>query len=563
MKIVVQNSQQLKSKKSLFISFDYDKEIVKILKTFPTKRYNPENREWEIPTSSFKMLLYRLGQYDMEFYGDLTSEMTKILDLEEQMRNQKTTNDEFQFKTKPFSYQLESFEYAKEHNCFILGDEQGLGKTKQAIDIAVYRKNWFTHCLIVCCANGLKWNWQKEIITHSNEKGHILGQRINKKGNLVIEGVKKRLEDLKKPHDEFFLITNIETIRDKDIAEQLGKMCQSGEIGMVIIDEIHKCKSSQTAQGKAIHKLNSYFKLALTGTPLMNSPIDLYQILKWIGVENHSLYQFKNFYCRMGGYCDTEIVGYKHLDKLSDTLNSVMLRRLKNDVLDLPPKIRTVEYVEMDKDQAKLYADIKAEILDNIDKVMLCPNPLVELIRLRQCTGYPGILSTKITKSSKLTRLYEIVEEQVSNGNKCIVFSNWTSITDECEKVLAKFNPAVITGVTKDRVAQENKFMKDDKCKVIIGTIAAMGTGLTLTAASTVIFMDECWNMANQEQAEDRAHRIGTKGTVNVISLVCKDTMDERINELINKKGEMSKMIVDGEIFSKANKSSLVNFLLS
>ena len=265
----------------------------------------------------------------------------------------------------------------------------------------------------------------------------------------------------------------------------------------------------------------------------------------------------------MGGFGGYTIVGYKHLNQLQDLLNSCMLRRRKEDVLDLPPKIHTVEYVEMSKQQTKLYNDVKEEILDNIDKIVLLPNPLVELIRLRQVTGYPGILSSTITESQKLIRLKEIIEENVSNGKKCVIFSNWTKVIEPAREMLKEFNPVCILGETKDndRKKAEKLFQTDDNTKVILGTIKAMGTGLTLTAGSVVIFLDSPWTRADKDQAEDRCHRIGTKETVNIITLVCKNTIDERIEDIVNGKGELSDMLVDNKQ-TIASKSSLLKFLL-
>ena len=130
-------------------------------------------------------------------------------------------------------------------------------------------------------------------------------------------------------------------------------------------------------------------------------------------------------------------------------------------------------------------------------------------------------------------------------------------------KNLKKYNPALITGETKDneRVIQQDKYMKDDSCKVIIGTIGACGTGLTLTAGSTVIFVDEPWSKALFEQAVDRAHRIGTKSNVTIYSLMCKDTIDCRIHEIIQKKGFLSDALVDGKVIG--NKTEIFNYLLS
>ena len=238
-----------------------------------------------------------------------------------------------------------------------------------------------------------------------------------------------------------------------------------------------------------------------------------------------------------------------------------MLRRLKKDVLDLPDKIYTTEYVEMSPKQAKIYKEVSMEIKENIDKVTNAINPLAELIRLRQATGYTGILSSTIQESAKLDRLEELLDEIVSNGGKALIFSNWTAMTNPTFERFKRFNPAIITGETKNRVEQQDKFMNDDTCKIIIGTIGAMGTGLTLTAGSTVIFLDEPWNRATREQAEDRAHRIGTKENVNIIFLITKNTIDERIHDIVEQKGHLADMLVDGKVVG--DKKQLINYLLS
>ena len=124
---------------------------------------------------------------------------------------------------------------------------------------------------------------------------------------------------------------------------------------MVAIDEIHKCKNPTSQQGKGILKLNAKDKIAMTGTPLMNAPLDLYIIMKWLGFEKHSFYAFKNHYCIMGGYGGYNIVGYKNMDELQQQVNSFMVRRLKKDVLDLPEKIMIDELLEMDGKQWALY----------------------------------------------------------------------------------------------------------------------------------------------------------------------------------------------------------------
>jgi SNF2 family DNA or RNA helicase len=257
-------------------------------------------------------------------------------------------------------------------------------------------------------------------------------------------------------------------------------------------------------------------------------------------------------------------VGYKNLDELRTIMSQVMLRRTKEDALDLPPKVHTTEYVEMGKEQSKVYNEVREAIKENIDRIKIHNDPLTQMIRLRQATGYPGILSTTIKDSAKMDRLEELMEEISIVGQKAIVYSQWETMTEVMRQKLSKYNPAYITGSVKseDRMKEVKRFQEDPSCQVIIGTIGAMGTGLTLTAATNVIFLDEPWNRALKDQAEDRAHRIGTSRMVRVITLVCKDTVDEKIMNLVQKKGRMADMLVDGKVDSQ-KAGQLVDYLLS
>lgn len=547
-------SQKLKYKQSLYIKGEYNPTILDVIHSFQTRYYHRNSKLWECKIDYFPIILDKLKFEDIQICGEVPKKFEKYLKMLDIYDEQ---DADYLSRTKPFEHQMESFNYALTHNKFLLGDEQGLGKTKQALDIAVARKHKMRHCLIVCGVNNLKWNWYKEVEIHTNEKAHILGSRVNRKGKTVIGSSAERLADLKQIHDEYFLITNIETLRDKSIQSQIKKMCSDGIIGMTIIDEIHKCKNSQSKQGKAIHCCCSYYRLALTGTPLMNNPVDLYNVLKWLEVENHSLTYFKNLYCEMGGFGGYEIIGYKNLDQLENSLNKNMLRRRKEEVLDLPPKIYTDELLDLDSSQDKLYRDVTNQIIEDIDRIMLLPNPLTELIRLRQVTSNPNILTSKNITNVKYDRIVDILE---STTDKIIIFSNWTKVINPLYIKLSSlgYNPALVTGESKDPILEMNKFQSDNTCKVILGTTPALGTGYTLTAANTVIFIDEPWSKAIKDQAEDRCHRIGTKGTVNIITLICKDTIDERIHQIIKDKGELSDRIVDG----KAVQPSDIKFLI-
>lgn len=560
------------SKLSAFVSFDYDSNLVSIVKELGTRVYLPDYKCWEIPDSSVPTLLNKLTDYDVTLTGTMHHEEKMKINLPAG----------FTFTTKPYQHQLEGLMYGLENDSFLLGDDQGLGKTKQIIDLALCRKvtEGMKHCLIICGINGTKYNWAKEVKIHSCEDAWVLGTRYTKRPPIkVIEGgTKEKLEDLNNVPHQFFWITNIETLRGGSyregkgknakyrfpVAERIQELIDDGTIGMVAFDEAHKAKNPDSQQGRALLSIDAPHPIPMSGTFLLNNPLDLYLPLAWAGFENHSFYQYKNHYCVFGGYGGKEVVGYKNLDELRATMSKVMLRRTKGDVLDLPPKVHVNEYVEMTAEQKKLYNEVRKQIKDNIDKIKLHPDPMSEMLRLRQVTGYPGILSTVVTESAKMDRMDEIVEEVASVGEKCIVFSQWSTMTNVARKKLKRFNPAYITGEVKseDRMAEIERFQNDPDCKVIIGTIGAMGTGLTLTAASTVIFLDEPWNRGIKDQAEDRAHRIGTRGTVRVVTLITVDSVDEGVYNLVQKKGRMADLLIDGKVDGR-NIDTALDYLLS
>jgi len=542
---------------SAYVSFPYNEEVLNIIRSMPSRYWDNKTKEWEIPLKKIVTLIPQLTKYDIQITGKLDV-------LEEEVK--KPAKITYAFKTKPYAHQIEGVKFGNTHDRWLLGDEQGLGKTKQVIDIACSRKQThnYKHCLIICGVNGLKWNWVNEVAIHSNEQAFILGQRTTRTGKVKIGSTADKLNDVKNIKDikEYFIITNVETLRDKTISEELAKLCFNGELPMVAIDEIHKCKNPASQQGKGILRLQPLCRIAMTGTPVMNTPMDMYIILRWLGFEKHSFSQFKAHHCIFGGFGGYEVVGYKNMEEIEEQLKDMMLRRLKDDVLDLPEKVYINEYVDMDNKQAQIYREVTADIKSNIDQITVSPNPLAALIRLRQATGYTGILSSTIKESAKLDRLEELVEDIVANNRKCLVFSNWTQMTDVVQERLAKYNPAVITGETSDaeRMSMVTKFQNDNTCNVIVGTIGAMGTGLTLTAGTSVIFLDEPWTMAAKQQAIDRCHRIGTTQKITIHTILCKDTIDERIHDIVEKKGLMSDALIDGKLVG--NKTEILNYLI-
>lgn len=548
---------------SAYLTFPYNQDLIDTIKELRYRSWIKGTKEWEVRVEDLPFLFERFPNFDFDISG-------KYVDLHP---NQNLNLDDYTFKTSCFEHQKEGFKYGMLHDRWLLGDDQGLGKTKQVIDIAVAKKQFFNykHCLIVCGVNGLKWNWRNEIAKHSDEDAHILGQRVRKRTNeIYIGSTKDKLYDLEHLEDisSYFIITNVETLRDDDISSKIEEYLHldnndARKINMIAADECHKMKNPSSQQGKAFVQLDADCRIAMTGTPLMNSPLDLYIILRWLGYEKHAFYSFKNHYAVYGGYGGYEIVGYRHLEELEEQLKSIMLRRLKKNVLDLPEKTYIDEFVDMLPKQAVIYKEVKAEIKSNIDMLSISPNPLAEMIRLRQATGYPGILSSTVQCSAKLDRLEEIVADSIENGNKVVIFSNWSQMTSAIYERLADRHPLVITGDTPDNLRQQyiDDFQTFDNHKIMIGTTGSLGTGVTLTAASVIIMMDEPWSMALREQAVDRCHRIGQHSNVTIYTLMCKGTIDERIHKLVYEKGEMSDKIVDG-VIAPRNKREILDYLL-
>ena len=562
------------SKLSAFVSFEYDSNLVSIIKSMGTRVYIPDKKTWEIPESAVPMLMSRLRDYDVLLRGEMHHETPE---------SHARLPSGFVFTTKPYKHQMEGVIYGLEHESFLLGDDQGLGKTKEIIDIAMCRKqtDGLKHCLIICGINGNKYNWADEVKIHSREDSWILGTRFTKRPPIkMIEGsTKDKMEDLNNIPHQFFWITNIETLRGGSfkekqgkrtvtrfpIAEKIQELCDRGIIGMIAFDEAHKAKNPDSQQGKALLSIDCKGpKIPMSGTFVLNNPLDLYLPLKWAGFETHSFYAYKQHYCTMGGFGGKEIVGYKNLDELRSMVSKVMLRRVKGDVLDLPPKVHTIEWVDAYPEQKALYKDVRDQVRDNIDKVKVHPDPLSEMLRLRQVTGYPGILSSTVTKSAKMDRMEELVEDEVAVGGKAIIFSNWSEMTNVIRHKLKKYNPAYITGEvgSVQRMEEKDRFQNDPNCKVMIGTIGALGTGFTLTAAQLVIFVDEPWNRGIKDQAEDRAHRIGTRGTVRIVTILTRDTVDEGVYNLVQKKGKMADLLVDGKVDGK-NVDNVLSYLLN
>lgn len=555
---------------SLYVSFRYDEALVYDVKNYPYRHYNKNTREWELPyTSEAEQFVNDLitkyennsNKIDVNIFNYSKQNKTDIL------QNIQLPN--LHEKVPLFEHQKEVIKFGIHKNSFLLGDEMGLGKTAAIIHYALYRKNYnnYKKCLIVAGVNSLKWNWLKEIEKHSNEIGYILGTRYKKDGSLTLGGSKKIIEDLQNIDkiNNYFIITNIESIRNNEILQNIQKDIECNKVEMMCIDEAQCLRSATSIQSKNILKLTPKTRIAMTGTPIMNKPIELYTIFKWLALEGHSYYEFRNHYCEFGGYNNYEIVGYKNLHEIQRVLDYNMIRRLKDEVVDLPDKLYTTDLLEMNSKQSKIYNEVKLSIQNNITEVLLSPNPLAQLIRLRQATATTSLLNSDINESIKFERLEELLEELSACGKKAVIFSNWEQVISKCYDLLkSKYKISIVTGQLKDyqREIEIDNFRK--KNSFIFGTIGALGTGYTLTEADTVIFLDSPWNSALKEQACDRIHRIGQTKKCQIITLVCKNTIDERIEELVYKKKIVAGLVVDNiKDFNMGDKQLLIDYLMS
>ena len=545
---------------SAYIKFNYNKYIVDTIRMIYPRYYDVDNRTWEIPYDYVSYLQENLNKYNtFNIIGKPISDKTY---------NKKEVKEYTlpkQLKTKLYDYQKDVFNECMTYNRYLLLLEMGLGKSITIASTIVKHEelNHINNVLVIVCVSGLKYTWKTEFKKHFNMNVKVLGDRLNRKGYYEVKKNEDKLYDLKHlDKDNYIYITNIESLRDKKILEYIKKLFKKGIFNCLIVDECHKVKSSGSIQGKALLSLSKYTKYMyeLTGTIITNSPIDLYVPLKCMQVEESNFNSFKNHYCTMGGFGGYQIVGYKHMDELQSKLLSCSVRLRKEDVLDLPDKVYIDEYVDMGTKQRKLYEDVKRAIVDDIDNVMLSVNPLSQLIRLRQASTDTSILSTTVKESAKYDRALELIKDIVEEDKSVVVFSELATVIDNFYKLLPYKKVAKVTGNTKDREQQINMFMNDDDCHIILGT-EALQTGYTLTKANTVIFLDEPWTAAQRIQAESRIYRLTQNSSVNIITIMCKNSIDEYIHNIILRKSVISDAIVDNKYNIKDK--NVINYIIT
>jgi putative helicase len=585
------------------IKFKYDLEVIEKIKNVPGRCWVPDRKIWTIPRDKLGFLIKGFEGTRYENILQITSDEhineNAKLDTTTYIPNIDIKDVKFHVKegAKPYKHQLDFMKYAIDRqnkgntSGFMVCDDQGLAKTCESMNLALYNKEKYKykHCLVICCINSSKYNWKQDIIDHTRGEytPYILGDKIKRNGNIREGSSEDKLYDLETltcyKKDEplpYFIILNIEAIRFKQklksskkgkkfdthysIADRIIELINNGEINMVIIDEVHKNMSPQSKQGEQILNIkaktgNKALWLPMSGTPITNKPTDVYTPLKLVNGHNYkSFYSWCKFFCVAGDYGAMDIIGYKNIPTLKDMISYHMIRRLKDDVLDLPPKIRYDEYINNTQYQDKLYSVVLSNLKGMLSSIALSPNPLAQLMRLRQVNGSPEILdpelkvdTTYIQHNAKMQRLIELVDEIVDRGEKLIIFSNWVEPLRTIYRILSeKYKICSFTGTmtSQDRQKHKEVFMNNPEYKILLGTIGAAGTTHTFTASNNIIFYDEPWTPSDKQQAEDRIYRIGTTKSVNIYTLISRNTVDERVHDILYRKSTMSDLLVDNKL---------------
>ena len=442
------------------------------------------------------------------------------------------------------NYQVKGFQWLKTLEQYrfggVLADDMGLGKTLQMISVLLSAKEaGKTGTSLIISPASLVYNWGQEFEKFAPQM----------KVRLVTGSQKERAKIISEYQDYDVLITSYDLLK-RDIAEY-----EDINFEFQVLDEAQYIKNHSTAAAKAVKVIKSTHRFAMTGTPIENRLSELWSIFDYL--MPGFLYSYEVFRREL----ETPIVKYKDEDasnRLRKMVAPFILRRLKGDVLkDLPDKIEEIRYAKLESEQQKLYDAqvmhmkemLESQETEDFQKSKL--QILAELTKIRQICCDPELLFDKYSGSSaKRQACVELIQSAIEGEHKILVFSQFTSMLELLENDLKKEKIAYykITGSTskEKRVELVNEFNKD-ATPVFLISLKAGGTGLNLTGADVVIHYDPWWNQAAQNQATDRAHRIGQTKLVSVYKLIVKDSIEEKIVKMQESKRDLADTILSGE----------------
>lgn len=326
---------------------------------------------------------------------------------------------------------------------------------------------------------------------------------------------------------------------------------------LIVCDEGHKIKTHNISASKAMHRLGAKagYRLLLTGTLITNKAIDVFSPYKFLNpaIFGTSFYAFRSRYFDMVGYGNHTPVLKKSMEaELSARLHSIAYRAAKADCLDLPETTDVIRQVELEPAARKIYRSlVKESFAELASGEVTAPNVLTRLLRLSQLTG--GFLgndenaAVQQISSAKLSAMEDILESAVAEGQKLVIIARFLpEIRAICKELDGRgLRYACITGEVQDRAAQVAQFQNDPDVPVFVGQIATAGLGLTLTAASTMVFYSLDYSMSNYEQAKARIHRVGQRNPCTYIHLIAKGTVDEKVLTALRNKADLAKALVD------------------
>ena len=467
----------------------------------------------------------------------------------------------YNFKYKPYEHQLEALEKAGQDPYFAFFMDMGTGKSKVLIDnmAILYDSGLVTGALIVA-PKGVFKNWErKELPTHLPD--HI-------KANIVAwspQKTKKKLKEIDSLYTRDKLqifVMNVEAFSTKRGVAVARNFIDCHHT-LIAVDESTTIKARTANRTKNLIKLadRCAYRRILTGSPVTKSPLDLYTQCEFLcnGVLKQSnFWTFQNRYAKlvrttMGAHSFNKIVGYQNLDELNKLIEPFSFRVRKEDCLDLPDKVYIKRSVELTKEQAKLYDQMKRNALAIIEGegIIDASTILTQLLRLQQvCSGFGKLDDGRVVKvpSNKITELMSVVQE---TDGKIIIWGNFTHdlhiIGEEIAKVYGEKSVALFYGETPAEERQDivESFQDPNSdLRFFVGQPRTGGYGLTLTQAHTVIYYSNGYDLEVRLQSEDRAHRIGQTNKVVYVDLVTEKTVDEKVLQALRNKIDISTTVM-------------------
>ena len=472
----------------------------------------------------------------------------------------------YKFKTKPYQHQLTTLEKSWNKETFAYFMEMGTGKTKVLIDnmAMLYDKGKIDGTLIVAPKGVISTWYSQELPAHLPK--HIDHTSVLWQAN-INQKQKTKLDTLFELGEELhILIMNVEALSTDKGRKFAAKFLNSHK-SMMVIDEsttIKNPKAKRTKNIVGLSKLSKYRRI-LTGSPVTRNPLDLFSQCEFLDpylLNFASYYAFRKRYAEMrqvniAGRMINLVSGFKNLGELSELLKPFSYRVLKEDCLDLPPKIYMKREIELSAEQKKVYKQMKEEALANLNgKQITTMTVLTQLMRLQQITCGHFVADDGTTQEIKSNRLNELMDILDEVEGKAIIWCHWQKDIQIIKQALTKkYGPRSVVdyyGLTPQAQRQKNKdaFQNDSKVRFFIGTPATGGYGLTLTAANTVIYYSNGYDLEKRIQSEDRAHRIGQKKSVTYVDILAEETVDEKIVKSLRKKINIASKVMGEELKS-------------